>query len=224
MARIVKVRGPLDPGVGEAARIIARGGIAVIPTETLYGLATNPLHGDAVEKVYLAKKRSPSKPLIVLASTPRAAASLVKWEPRAEKLAKTFWPGPLTIVLPAKPSTPPSLRGGGDTLGVRVPGNPVTLAILARAGGLAVGVHTTQFEIRRAAPQKGGGDKPGDTRRRRHRRRRGPPPRHPLNPDPHSRRGRSSKGGSSSCVEDKGGYRRPRSLSFLATLPRRSFT
>ena len=139
MTRIVKVRGPLDPGVGEAARIIARGGIAVIPTETLYGLATNPLHGDAVEKVYLAKKRSPSKPLIVLASTPRAAASLVKWEPRAEKLAKTFWPGPLTIVLPAKPSTPPSLRGGGDTLGVRVPGNPVTLAILARAGGLATG-------------------------------------------------------------------------------------
>ncbi len=139
MPRRVRISSPTDPAVAEIGRIIASGGLAVIPTETLYGIATNPLDPGAVEKVYKVKRRSSEKPLLLLASTPRAAFSVSKPSPVARLLARRFWPGPLTLVLPASPRLPPSLRGGGDTVGVRVPGNPVTLAILAAAGGLATG-------------------------------------------------------------------------------------
>ncbi len=135
----MEVRDPLDAGVAEAARVIASGGVAVIPTETLYGLAANPLDERAVKRIYEIKKRDPRKPLIVLVSTPRIAATLTLWEPRATALAKAFWPGPLTLVLRARPSLPPVLLGGGATVGVRVPGSPIALAILARAGGVATG-------------------------------------------------------------------------------------
>jgi len=131
--------------------VIASGGVAVVPTETLYGLAANPLDEEAVRRIYEVKRRDPRKPLIILASTPSVASRFARWETRARVLARAFWPGPLTLVLYAAASLPSLLLGGGATVGVRVPGNPVTLAILARAGGAATG---TSANISGAPPPR----------------------------------------------------------------------
>ncbi|MGN1193972.1 MAG: L-threonylcarbamoyladenylate synthase, partial [Acutalibacteraceae bacterium] len=118
--------------VGETLR---SGGLAAIPTETVYGLAANALDEKAVEKIYEAKGRPSDNPLIVHIAHFDEWKPLVKEIPEsAEKLAKAYWPGPLTIILPKSPLVPMKTSGGLDTVAVRMPSHPIARAIIEKAG------------------------------------------------------------------------------------------
>ena len=109
--------------------------MVAFPTETVYGLGANALDPAAIDKIYAAKGRPPSSPLIVHVSSIEMARGLVReWPERAEKLARIFWPGPLTLVLPKQPQVPDRLTGGLDTVGVRMPANPIAQELIREAG------------------------------------------------------------------------------------------
>jgi L-threonylcarbamoyladenylate synthase len=118
-----------------AGAFIRAGELVAFPTETVYGLGANALDPAAIEKIYAAKGRPPSSPLIVHVSSIEMARELVReWPERADKLARIFWPGPLTLVLPKKPHVPDRVTAGLDTVGVRMPANPIAQALIEEAG------------------------------------------------------------------------------------------
>ena len=115
--------------------MIRAGELVAFPTETVYGLGANALDPGAVEKIYVAKGRPADSPLIVHVDSIEMARSLVReWPEKAEKLARRFWPGPLTLVLPKKSHVPDELTAGLDTVGIRMPSNPIALALIREAG------------------------------------------------------------------------------------------
>jgi L-threonylcarbamoyladenylate synthase len=119
----------------DAAARIRAGELAAFPTETVYGLGANALDASAVEKIYAAKGRPATSPLIVHVSSVYMACTLVtEWPPEAEALAQSFWPGPLTLVLPKKQSVPDIVTAGLPTVGVRMPDHPLALALIHAAG------------------------------------------------------------------------------------------
>jgi L-threonylcarbamoyladenylate synthase len=121
--------------IARAAALIRAGELVAFPTETVYGLGANALDVAAIDKIYAAKGRPPSSPLIVHVSSIEMARGLVReWPERAEKLAAKFWPGPLTLVLPKQPHVPDRLTAGLDTVGVRMPANPIAQALIREAG------------------------------------------------------------------------------------------
>jgi L-threonylcarbamoyladenylate synthase len=127
---------PLDKGtLARAASLIRAGRLVAFPTETVYGLGANALDPKAVERIYQAKGRPRGSPLIVHASSIEMARGLVRnWPEAAERLARRYWPGPLTLVLPKQPCVPDVVTAGLDTVGIRVPAHPVALALLREAG------------------------------------------------------------------------------------------
>jgi L-threonylcarbamoyladenylate synthase len=121
--------------IARAAALIRDGQLVAFPTETVYGLGANALDPAAIEKVYAAKGRPATSPLIVHVSSIEMARALVReWPERAEQLARIFWPGPLTLVLPKKPHVPDRLTAGLDTVGVRMPAHPIALGLIREAG------------------------------------------------------------------------------------------
>ena len=125
-----------DPNaVRDAAAILRRGGLLGIPTETVYGLGADALNEDAVSRIFLAKGRPQDNPLIIHVPD---ASWLERYcrdvPPAAYRLAGRFWPGPLTMILPRRDIVPLQTTGGLETVGVRCPNHPVTLAIIEAAG------------------------------------------------------------------------------------------
>ena len=119
----------------EAAAILRGGGLVAVPTETVYGLACSGLDAEAVERVYEVKGRPAVKPLSLMVPGKEAMELYCEDVPEAAyRLAERFWPGPLTIVLKAKPEIPAIVRAGGETVGLRCPDHPLTLALLREAG------------------------------------------------------------------------------------------
>lgn len=107
-------------GIEEAATIIQRGGLVAFPTETVYGLGGNALDPDASRKIYAAKGRPSDNPLIVHVSCIEEVEPLVSAFPKeARLLMETFWPGPLTIILPKAEIVPHETTGGLDTVALR---------------------------------------------------------------------------------------------------------
>jgi len=120
--------------LGRAAALIRAGELVAFPTETVYGLGANALDASAVDKIYASKERPPSSPLIVHVDSVAMARSIVRqWPDKAERLTRVFWPGPLTLVLPKRPHVPDRLTAGLDTVGVRMPANPVALGLIREA-------------------------------------------------------------------------------------------
>lgn len=125
-----------DPNaVRDAAAILRRGGLLGIPTETVYGLGADALNEDAVSRIFLAKGRPQDNPLIIHVPD---ASWLERYcrdvPPAAYQLAERFWPGPLTMILSRRDIVPLQTTGGLETVGVRCPNHPVTLAIIEAAG------------------------------------------------------------------------------------------
>jgi L-threonylcarbamoyladenylate synthase len=117
-----------------AAALIRAGELVAFPTETVYGLGANALDPAAVAKIYAAKGRPPGSPLIVHVDSVQMARGLAReWPEKAERLAQRFWPGPLTLVLPKQPHIPDALTAGMDTVGIRMPANPIALALIHAA-------------------------------------------------------------------------------------------
>ena len=119
----------------ELVGIMRGGGLIAVPTETVYGLAGNGLDEKAVAEIYEVKGRPEVKPLSLMVHD---AASMERYcenvPPQAYTLAKKFWPGPLTIVMKAKPCVPEIVRAGGETVGLRCPDHPLTLELLEKSG------------------------------------------------------------------------------------------
>lgn len=106
------------------------------PTETVYGLGADATNSRAVEKIFLAKGRPPTNPLIVhIAGVAQARRYAKAWPTTAQRLADAFWPGPLTLVVPRAPSICPEVSAGLDTVGLRCPRHPLALELLTRFDG-----------------------------------------------------------------------------------------
>ncbi len=121
--------------IKEAAEIIRAGGLVAFPTETVYGLGANALDPAAVQKIFEMKGRPETSPLIVhVASVEMARELVAEWPPMAEELARLWWPGPLTLVLPKKNLVPDNVTAGLSTVGVRMPNHPIALELLEAAG------------------------------------------------------------------------------------------
>jgi L-threonylcarbamoyladenylate synthase len=131
----VHVDRPDPPLVAAAADAIHRGGIVAMPTDTLYGLAADPFSVEAVARVFTLKGRGTDRAVpLVAADVDQIAASLGMLPMLARLLAARFWPGPLTMLMPAPERLPRDVTGGTGRVGVRVPGHAVTRALCAAAG------------------------------------------------------------------------------------------
>lgn len=120
--------------IARAAELIRQGQLVAVPTETVYGLAGNGLNEAAVKDIYDVKGRPEVKPLSLMVPGPEAMALYCREiPPQALELAERFWPGPLTIILKSKDCVPLIVRAGGDTVGLRCPDHPLTLAALREA-------------------------------------------------------------------------------------------
>ncbi|HEY0312079.1 MAG TPA: L-threonylcarbamoyladenylate synthase [Allosphingosinicella sp.] len=123
-------------GLAEAAGRILAGELVAVPTETVYGLAADATNAEAVARIYAAKGRPSFNPLIVHVASIEAAERIAGFSPEALALARAFWPGPLTLVLPrrADAGLAEAVSAGLATIGVRVPRHPVMLALLREVG------------------------------------------------------------------------------------------
>ena len=122
--------------VEAAAEALRRGELVILPTETVYGLAADAADPDAIARIYEAKGRPRFNPLIAHVADKAAAARLAVFDERAMRMADAFWPGPLTLVLPARRGGVCDLvRAGLDTVAVRVPAHPMAQGLLAVFGG-----------------------------------------------------------------------------------------
>ena len=124
-----------DEIIEEAAELLKSGGIAAVPTETVYGLAANAYDVNAVRSVFRAKGRPQDNPLILHISSIEMLYDIAESvNPLALTLAEAFWPGPLTMIFPRKAHVPAETCGGLDTAAVRMPRNRFTLALIERCG------------------------------------------------------------------------------------------
>jgi L-threonylcarbamoyladenylate synthase len=121
-----------------AARTVEKGGLAIYPTETVYGLGCNPFNITAVKKL-LKLKGNRNKPLPILAANIEDADKIALISRNGKLLAEKFWPGSLTIVFPKKPVLPTIITFGLDSVGLRIPDNTVALRLIGLSGGFLVG-------------------------------------------------------------------------------------
>jgi L-threonylcarbamoyladenylate synthase len=121
-----------------AAQIVEKGGVVVYPTDTVYGLGCSPFKEDAVQRIFKIKGER-NKPLPILASGIGEIEKIAQIPEKARELAKRFWPGPLTMVLPKKPSLPNIVTLNLNSVAVRVPNHDIALALIRISGGLLVG-------------------------------------------------------------------------------------
>src|SRR3954451_10038869 len=121
--------------VQHAAALIREGKLVAFPTETVYGLGANALDAAAVERIFTAKRRPHTSPLIVhVASIDMARDLAARWPEAAEPLPRRYWPGPLTLVLPKREQIPDIVTAGLPTVGLRMPDHPLALALIQAAG------------------------------------------------------------------------------------------
>jgi len=136
----------LEDEINQAVKILRQGGLVAFPTETVYGLGADAKNSEAVRKVFIAKKRPMDHPLIVHIGD---MAQLSEWanevSPTAIRLAKAFWPGPLTLILRKAPHVSDLVTGGQDTVGIRIPNHPVVQALLHAFGSGLVGPSANRF-------------------------------------------------------------------------------
>jgi L-threonylcarbamoyladenylate synthase len=130
----MKTRYFLSSELESAASLLRNSELVAFPTETVYGLGANALDPGAVEKIYMAKGRPSDNPLIVHISNLHQLEQVVRDVPKvALDLMKQFWPGPLTIVFPKRPTVPAGVTAGLDTVAVRFPDHPIAIKIIRLA-------------------------------------------------------------------------------------------
>ena len=132
-----KVLLPTKENIQLCADALRNGELVAVPTETVYGLAANALDGEAVKKIFKAKGRPMDNPLIVHISDFEQIMQfeLVREIPKAaRKLAESFWPGPLTVIMPKGRAIPDEVSAGLDTVAVRFPSHDITRAVITAAG------------------------------------------------------------------------------------------
>jgi L-threonylcarbamoyladenylate synthase len=122
--------------IEQAASLLRAGGIVAFPTETYYGLGVDPLNEEALTRLFRIKNRPALKPVLVLVADQEQVSLLAREiSPTARRLMGRFWPGPLTLVLPARPELSAHLTGGTGTVGVRLSPQPLAAELLRNFGG-----------------------------------------------------------------------------------------
>jgi len=134
----LRLRAEVGDDVDEAARIVRAGGLVAFPTETVYGLGANALDAEAVAQIFAAKGRPSWDPLIVHGSDERMLLRVAEISgevgARARRLMETFWPGPLTLLLPRTAGVPDAVTAGRARVGVRMPRHDIAIELIRRAG------------------------------------------------------------------------------------------
>ena len=135
-SRVTERLRPDTTGLDRAAAILRAGGLVAFPTETVYGLGADAESADAVARIYTAKGRPRFNPLISHVATLEAAERQGRFDAAARRLAQAFWPGPLTLVVPAAASCTVSdlARAGLESVALRVPAHPLAQDLLVRVG------------------------------------------------------------------------------------------
>jgi L-threonylcarbamoyladenylate synthase len=136
MTEIIRVapENPDPTAVARAAECLRRGGLVAFPTETVYGLGVNALDRAAVQRLFAAKQRPSTDPLIIHVASFESIAPLVSRVPRnARSLARRFWPGPLTLIFPRSARVPDEVTAGLPSVALRVPAHPVARALIEAA-------------------------------------------------------------------------------------------
>lgn len=131
MGRVLKIDRlrPQRKSIDEAVEVLRSGGIVILPTDTVYGIAASPEHAGAMNRIYKLKSRSLRKPLVRLIASERDLKDIVPPSPLVRSFIRKFWPGPLTLIFK---------KSKGKTVGYRVPEHKVALGILRKTGPLAV--------------------------------------------------------------------------------------
>ncbi len=128
------------PAADRLRATVRAGGVVVYPTDTLYALGADPRDPGAVERLFRIKGRRQDQPILLLLPDRSAVADwAAEVNPAALRLMERFWPGPLTLVLPARPDVLPALTGGTGKIGLRLPGSALTRDLLAAAGTALTG-------------------------------------------------------------------------------------
>lgn len=139
MTRVADVAGLADVP-GDAADSLRSGGLVIYPTDTLYGMGVDPRSPAALDRLFRVKGREAGKPIPLLLAGPGQVECWAGCVPEAASaLMARFWPGALTLVLPAAAGVLPAITGGGETVGLRVPAHPVARTLAASAGGAVTG-------------------------------------------------------------------------------------
>jgi L-threonylcarbamoyladenylate synthase len=125
---------PTPRNLAMLANVLARGGIVAAPTETVYGLAADARNAKACRAVFRAKGRPANDPLIVHVNALDQAGEVAAINEAARSLAKAFWPGPLTLVLPKQPGVPSIVTSGLDSVAIRMPAHPLFRELIERSG------------------------------------------------------------------------------------------
>ena len=130
------VKSTCDPDTLPVALSFLRAGhVIVVPTDTIYGVAADGLNPDAIQRLYDVKERPADRPIPLLLADIADVWHVIRSFPAgAHRLAKTFWPGPLTLVLPARPELPSILLAGGTTVGLRIPDHDWLRDLIRRLG------------------------------------------------------------------------------------------
>lgn len=140
MPRVIEID-PTEPEpqlILEAAHVLRGGGLVVFPTDTVYGVGAQISNAKGVERIFSAKRRAPDVPLVLMVDDADKIADYAsEISPLADRMVKSALPGPLTLVVPKGEAVPDYVTRGLDTVGIRVPNHPVTLALLRAAGALA---------------------------------------------------------------------------------------
>jgi L-threonylcarbamoyladenylate synthase len=125
----------IEHDIQSAAQTICKGGVVAFPTETVYGLGANALDASAVAKIFSIKERPSFDPLIVhIASIDAIARLMLGFDERVNMLARAFWPGPLTIVVPKNATIPDIVTAGLPNVGLRMPANDIALRLIEASG------------------------------------------------------------------------------------------
>ena len=134
--KIVKINETDEAALQEAGKVLLQGGLVAFPTETVYGLGGDALNKESSKKIYAAKGRPSDNPLIVHIADMKDLTPIVKEvTAEAERIAESFWPGPLTMILPKSDKVPYETTGGLDTVAVRMPSHPVARKLIEYGGG-----------------------------------------------------------------------------------------
>jgi L-threonylcarbamoyladenylate synthase len=127
--------GRLDPGaLARAVELLRTGGLVAYPTDTVYGIAADPRSDVAIERLFALKRRDPGTAVPLIASDIEQAMAAGELGPRERRLAEAFWPGPLSIVVPAKPMVSRAALGQRDSVALRVPAHAVARELAAAFG------------------------------------------------------------------------------------------
>ncbi|HVX10865.1 MAG TPA: L-threonylcarbamoyladenylate synthase [Pirellulales bacterium] len=134
--------------LARAGEVLRRGGLVAFPTETVYGLGANALDGEAVQRIFTAKGRPATNPLIVHVATIEQATTVAEsWPEKAQVVAARFWPGPLSLVLKKRSEVPDIVTAGGETVALRSPAHAVAQGLI-RAAGVPVAAPSANLSTR----------------------------------------------------------------------------